>query len=240
MIHYLLKEIEYMAREVKIDDCVAEIARFFRQYYRYCQAPEPDAVREVLASAYSVNDKLRKAGYSNFFDYDEFTAIKAIRNYAIHQAEIHNESKALPLITTSLIKADINILCLLPTNVVTNICENSSKESATAIKNTCIFYKNYVDIYPCFFNFGVRLFLYIEEKNLEISSKEFSNLKNSIEYERKNGYPHFVSGGIALADGTDVDDFLEKNLTTLKERNEMQNSLYTEKNGMYTLNGFEE
>jgi len=226
-----------MAREVTIVDCLAEIERFFRYYFKFCESPEPDSVREVLASIYSVNDKLRKARYQNFFKDDNFVAIKAIRNYAIHQAEIYNQTKALPLISTSPIEADLNILCLLPKDVIEKIYRNSSEESISAIKKVCIFYKEYVDIYPCVFNFGVKLFLYTEEHNLDINSQEYSDFKNSIEHERKNGFPHFVDGGIKLPDGTDVDSFLEKNLTTLTDRKKLQNNLYTEKNGMYTFKG---
>ena len=224
-----------MAREVTIADCLAEIERFFRYYYKFCKTPEPDSVREVLASVYSVNDKLRKAGHPDFFKNDCFIAIKAIRNYAIHQSEIYNKSKALPLISTSPIEADLMILCLLPRDVIDKIISNSSIESISAIKKVCIFYKDYVDIYPCVFNFGVRLFLYSEEHNLSFNSQEYSDFKNSIEYERKNGLPHFIAGGIKLLDGTSVDIFLEHSLITIQEKENIQNKLYTEKDGMYTL-----
>jgi len=63
-----------MRRKVTKVDCLAEIKRFFKCYSSYCQSPDPDAVREVLSSSYSVNDKLRKAGYPDFFDSDEFLA----------------------------------------------------------------------------------------------------------------------------------------------------------------------
>lgn len=227
-----------MEREVTDIDCLAEIKRFFRDYIKFCKSPESDAVREVLASIYSLNDKLQKAKYPNFIDNENFVALKAIRNYAIHEAELYNNSKALPLISTEAIKADLNILCLLPKITIEKICNSSNKKSASAINKVCIFYKKYVDIYPAIFNFGVKLFLYTEEHNLNIKSKEYSNIKNSIEYERKNGLHHFVVGEIKLLDGTNVDSFIEKNLITITEKNELQNNLYTEKNGMYTFKSF--
>ena len=227
-----------MTREVTVKDCLAEIERFFRYYTKFCKSPEPDSVREVLASIYSVNDKLRKAKYPNFFNDENFIALKAIRNYAIHQSELYNNTKALPLVSTSQIIADLNILCLLPKNIIKNIYHDSSKESISAIKKVCIFYKDYIDIYPPIFNFGVKLFLYTEENSLIINSKEYSNFKNSIEYERKEGLSHFVVGGIKFIDGTNVDSFIEKNLTTLIEKTKLQSSLYTERNGMYTFQGF--
>jgi hypothetical protein len=226
-----------MARIVTKEDCLAEIKRFFKYYSAYCQSPDSDAVREVLASIYSVNDKVRKAGYPNFFDSDEFLAIKAVRNYAIHQAEIYNEARALPMISPVPIQADLNILCLIPRDVVDAICENTNREGETAIKSTCIYYKKYVDIYPCIFNFGVQLFLYTEDNSLEVNSSEYLEFKNSIEYERKHNYPHYVSGGFSLPRGGDVDEFLDNNLQSIDEKSELQRALYSEENGMFTFKG---
>ena len=222
---------------VNKEDCLAEIRRFFKNYSAYCQSPDPDSVREVLASVYSVNDKVRKAGYPNFFDSDEFLAIKAIRNYAIHQAEIYNDAKALPIISSVPIKADLTILCLLPRNVVDLICENSNEAGRSAIKGTCVYYKKFVDIYPCIFNFGVQLFLYTEENSLEIDSSEYLGFKNSIEYERKHNYPHHVLGGFSLPQGGDIDEFIDNSLQSIDEKSEVQNALYNEENGMFSLKG---
>ncbi|MGP9830377.1 hypothetical protein [Psychrobacter sp. AOP1-A1-60] len=224
-----------MKRIVTKIDCLAEIKRFFRCYFAFCQSPDPDAVREVLASIYSVNDKLRKAGYPNFFDSDEFLAIKAIRNYAIHQAEIYNAARALPIISDVPIKADLSILCLIPIDIIEAICEDTSEKNEIAIKSTCIYYKNYVDIYPCIFNFGVQLFLYSEINSLEVQSEEYLNFKNSIEYERVCGYQHNVVGGFKLPQGEDVDDFIESSLYSIEERSDMLSLLYSEENGMYTF-----
>ncbi|MFY8282558.1 hypothetical protein AAEU31_03335 [Pseudoalteromonas sp. SSMSWG5] len=227
-----------MARAVTKADCLAEMKRFFKYYDTYCQSPDPDSVREVLASVYSVNDKLRKAGYPNFFNSDEFLAIKAIRNYAIHQAEIYNEAKALPIVSDVPIEADLIILCLIPIGVIDAICENTNSEGKTAIKNTCIYYKRYVDIYPCIFNFGVQLFLYSENNSLEVDSKVYREFKNSIEYERANNYSHHVVGGFRLPYGGDVDEFIERSLHSVEEKSELQSALYSEENGMFTFKGF--
>ena len=184
-----------MSRKVTRDDCLAEIKRFFKHYLFFCQSPDPDSVREVFASAYSVNDKVRKAGYPNFFDSDEFLAIKTIRNYAIHQAEIYNRAQALPLISTIPFEAELSVLCLIPISIAAKILESTTPESADAIKRTCIFYRNYVDIYPCIFNFGVQLFLYTETNSFGIDSKEYLEFASSIKYERKNSYRHHAVGG---------------------------------------------
>ncbi|WNJ84451.1 hypothetical protein [Pseudomonas canadensis] len=226
-----------MARVVTKDDCLAEIKRFFKYYIAYCQSPDPDAVREVLASTYSINDKLRKAGFPNFFDSDEFLAIKAIRNYAIHQAEIHNNARALPLVSNVPVKADLGILCLIPRNVIELIFESTNPEGRSAIEKSCVFYKNYVDIYPCIFNFGVQLFLYTETNNLAVNTDEYLVFQKSIEFERQHNYPHHVKGGFELPYGGDVNEFIESCLHSIKERNELQSSLYSEEDGMLTFKG---
>ncbi|AVD81098.1 hypothetical protein C4Q28_02435 [Pseudomonas sp. SWI6] len=226
-----------MAIVVTKEDCLAEIKRFFKYYMAYCQSPDPDAVREVLASAYSINDKLRKAGYPNFFDSNEFLAIKAIRNHAIHQAEIHNKARALPLAFEDSIEADLSILCLIPKDVMASISESLDRKGKIAMENSCVYYEKYVDIYPCIFNFGVQLFLYTEKNSLEVSTVEYIEFRNSIEYERENNYPHHVKGGFKLPFGGDVDEFIEKGLNTMEKRNNKLKLLYSEEDGMFTFKG---
>lgn len=226
-----------MARVVIKDDCLAEIKRFFKYYIAYCKSPDPDAVREVLASTYSLNDKLRKAGFPSFFDSDEFIAIKAIRNYAIHQAEIHNSARALPLVSSVPVEADLSILCLIPQDVIESIFESTSQEGRSAIEKSCVSYKSYVDIYPCIFNFGVQLFLYTEVNNLAVSTDEYLVFQKSIEFERKHNYPHHVKGGFKLPYGGDVNEFIESGLHSIEKRNELQSSLYSEEDGMLTFKG---
>ena len=225
-----------MTQKVTREDCVAEIKRFFKHYSSFCQSPDPDAVREVFASAYSVNDKVRKAGYPNFFSSDEFLTIKAVRNYAVHQAEIYNKARALPMISTAPIEAELTILCLVPKAVMERVLESTASESAVAIKKACVFYRDYVDIYPSIFNFGVQLFLYTEKYQLAVYSKEYLEFANSVQYERENNHSHHVAGGIKLPHGGDVDEFIESSLHTMEERAAVQNALYSESDGMFALN----
>ncbi len=112
-----------------------------------------------------------------------------------------------------------------------------STKNADAIRKTCLFYLDYVDIYPSIFNFGVQLFLYTEEHQLGVDSVEYREFSHSIEFERENGYSHHVVGGITLPQGLDVDEFLENSLHTLEERNTIQNALYSEDEGMFTFKG---
>src|SRR5690606_3060994 len=139
-----------------------------------------------------------------------FLTIKAIRNYAIHQAEIYNKARALPMISKVPIEADLYILCLIPKDVMERLLEGSSAQDAAAIKKACVLYRDYVDIYPSIFNFGVQLFLYTENYHLAAKCREYLEFAHSMEYERENNYPHHVAGGVKLPQGGDIDEFIEK------------------------------
>lgn len=216
------------------EDCLAEIKRLFKYYYKSVTSEDADSVREVLSSIYSVNDKLRKANYPDFFGSDEFLTLKAIRNFIMHQSEIHNESKAAPILNRFGIKSELGYFYLIPVEVVNNICLTLNSKNEEALKKTCIFYKKYVDIYPCIFNFMVHMYFYTVEHNLSIDTKEYSDMKNAIQFEKDNGYSHFVSGQLELING-DIDEFLETYLVTMNTDDELRKILYSEDNGMSTL-----
>ncbi|WP_299021953.1 hypothetical protein [uncultured Photobacterium sp.] len=224
-----------MKFKVSKDDCIAEAKRFFKYYYRFCKSPDSDDLRELLASAYSANDKLRKAGMGDFFDSEEFLSIKAIRNFFIHQAELLNETKSLPVISDVPISGETNIVCLIPVERFKLIKEASNKTANESLDKTMVFYRDFVDIYPCIFNFGVKFYFFIKDLGFNLDTEEVLNLENSLEFERKNGYSHYIKGRISLPLGGCVDEFLSKNLISMDERKLMMEALYEEKNGMYTF-----
>ncbi|HIF9075624.1 TPA: hypothetical protein ACX6R4_003889 [Photobacterium damselae] len=224
-----------MKFKVDKDDCIAESKRFFKYYNRFCQSPDSDDLRELLASAYSANDKLRKAEMGDFFEIEEFLSIKAIRNFFIHQAELLNETKSLPIMSKVPIVGEVNIVCLIPMDRFQLIKEASNKIANESFNKTLVFYRDYVDIYPCIFNFGVKFYFFIKNLGFELGTKEVLKLENSLEFERVNGYSHFINGGISLPLGGDIDEFLAKNLISMDERKLMMEALYVEQNGMYTF-----
>ncbi|MBB1382416.1 hypothetical protein H5071_10750 [Shewanella sp. SR41-2] len=223
-----------MNSRVSKNDCIAEISRFYKKYYTFCKSPDPDYVRDVLQSAYSLNDKLKKASITDFFDSEEFLAIKAIRNFITHQGEMLNESKSHPLISSFPIESDVSIKCLIPAEKMVEILNSSSKQAKEALNNEIIVYRNFSDIYPCIFNFGVKLFLVIEELGFEISSEDYLSMKKSIDFERVNGYPHFINGKVHLPLGGCVDDFINNHLITMEVRAEQLAELYEDKDGIFT------
>ena len=224
-----------MSSMVSKKDCIAEISRFYKKYYAFCESPDPDHVRDVLQSAYSLNDKLRKANFPDFFDSKEFLAIKAIRNFITHQGEILNESKSLPLATSFPVKSDVGIKCLIPIEKMDEILKSSNEQSQEALKNEIIVYRNFADIYPCMYNFGVKLFLVIEKLEFEITSNDYLEMERAINYERVNGHSHFVEGKVHLPNGGCVDDFINNHLITMEERAEYLATFYEEIDGIYTF-----
>ncbi|EHV2843292.1 TPA: hypothetical protein ACOJRH_005164 [Vibrio harveyi] len=224
-----------MKFKVSKDDCIAEAKRFFKYYDRFCQSPDSDDLRELLASAYSANDKFRKAGMGNFFESKEFLSIKAIRNFFIHQAELLNETKSLPVISDVPISGDTNIVCLVPSERFELIKEASNEAANDSFNETMVFYRDFVDIYPCIFNFGVKFYFFIKALDFNLNTEEVLKLENSLEFERKNGYSHYIGGRISLPLGGCIDEFLAKNLISMDERKLMMETLYEEKNGMYVF-----
>ena len=223
-----------MTFKVSKDDCIAEAKRFFKNYYRFCQSPDSDDLREVLASAYSANDKFRKAGLGDFIESVEFLSIKAIRNFFIHQAELLNEMKSLPLMSDILISGETSIVCLIPIERFELIKEASNNMANESLDKTMIFYRDFVDIYPCIFNFGVQFYFFIKNLDLNLDTNEVFELENSLRFELENGYSHFIKGGISLPLGGCIDEFLSQNLISMDERKQILKKCYEEKDGMYT------
>lgn len=223
-----------MSSIVSKKDCIAEISRFYKKYYTFCESPDPDHVRDVLQSAYSLNDKLRKAKFPDFFNSKEFLAIKAIRNFITHQGEILNESKSHPFVMSFPIKSDVAIKCLIPVEKMHEVLHSTDEQSQKALKNEIIVYSNFADIYPCIYNFGVKLFLVIEKLNFEITSDDYLEMARAIDYERVNGHSHFIKGKVHLPNGGCVDDFINNHLITMEERAEYLAEFFEEKDGIYT------
>jgi len=222
-----------MSEETNIAVCIAEISRFFKYYHIFCKSPDPDSLREVLSYAYSVNEKFRKQKVTDLFSSSHYLAIQALRNYSIHQSELFNIPKALPINHFEKLNSEVMILCLIPLNVIKKVLTgNLRKETQKAINETFIFYKKYVDIYPCIFNFGVTLYFEVKKLNLEITSPEFTKIESAIKFEKENNYNHYISGEISTIHGDSIDSFFDTNLISLSEHINYHESLPQDENGM--------
>ncbi|MCP4117277.1 MAG: hypothetical protein GY737_18145 [Desulfobacteraceae bacterium] len=190
----------------------AACERFFRLYYKHYVEPDMDTLFNLLNSIHSLNDRLEKTIEVNFYEIEEFIALKALRNLFHHQDELINELRIISVEEVRFITTDLLFLCLVPGNLVEKSFEfipkkRRSKEEKM-IKSAFIWHADVVNINPCIFNFAVKVYEKIQGFNLDLSSEEYSLFKDSYEFESQNGHSHFVSGAISCHVGS-INDVLK-------------------------------
>jgi len=182
--------------------------RLFRQYYRHCTSPNEDTLLNYLESLHSLNDKLAKANVGNLYSYFRFDALKALRNFFHHEAELIHEVKFAFAAGLSLI-TDLQQLCLVDRRLIdlafAKIKPDKRRQAATAFG----YYGAVVNIEPAIFNMTVEVFEHLAPLELKLHSDEYREFEASYEYEAENGLPHLVSGLIS-SHASDVDRVLQK------------------------------
>ena len=174
--------------------------RLFRLYYKYNTEPDLDTLYNLLNSIHNLNDIFNKTLKDNFFDSDEFIALKALRNLYHHQSEIENKFKIIPFEKVGFILSDLVYLCIINTSSAEEAIENINikyrEEHREKINSVFIWYKNVVNINPAIFNFVVKVYQKMESHNISLLTEEYFEFENSYNYEIKNEYSHFVTGNI--------------------------------------------
>ncbi len=179
--------------------------RFFRLYNKYCIGPDADSLFNLLNAIHSLNDKLNSKGSGDFFEENEFIALKALRNFFHHQEELINEIKIIPINDLPEISTDTMYLCLVHKNFINNallaVNQRHREKSEIAILDVLLFYEDIVDINPCIFNFAVKVFEKVNEIGLVLVCKEYEDYRDSYEFEDQQGISHFVEGVISCHAG---------------------------------------
>jgi len=187
--------------------------RVFRIYNSHCISPDLDTLFNLLNAIHSLNDKLIKSKQFNFFDWDEFIALKALRNVFHHQEELLNELRLIPVQELPPITTDLLFLCLVPSKLVEASIETIPKKYRVTeepiIKSVLGWYGEVVNINPCIFNFMVKLYEEISKTEIELKCNEYSEFNNSYQFETDNGHSHFVTGVISCH-ASSVNTVLEK------------------------------
>lgn len=187
--------------------------RVFRLYHLHCVSPSLDTLFNLLNAIHSLNDKLGKANINGFFDFDEFIALKALRNLFHHQEELINELRIIPTENIPPITTDLMYLCLIPTSLVEDaISEIPSRyrlDEELVIKSTLAWYGEVVNINPCIFNFMVKVYEHLINKGVNLSGNEFLDFKASYDFEASNGHAHLISGTIGCH-ASSVEEVLKK------------------------------
>lgn len=203
-----------------LKSCELELSRLFNKYYKYCASSDADDLKELLSIMCSACEKLEKVKAVNFAKNKRYRALKALRNFATHESELLNFSKAISVASVKMVHAEVHLMSLLPIDVIDYVMRNlKSKQTIKYLKEEVINYGKYVDIYPALFNFMVDLYFEVTDHNLNIDSSGFQELEKSIHYEKSNGFPHYIGGKVIMLDGSDVNIFIETQAVSIEHRN---------------------
>ncbi|WP_417640456.1 hypothetical protein, partial [Citrobacter freundii] len=118
-------------------------------YFTFTSSPDPDDLYNLLCSLCSSFEKYeiatnKKIGKDN----KRYLSLKALRNFYLHHSELLNSSKGIKSSDMGNVRAEVSLLCLLPIDIIERIIKDTKQEQTKRhIRETFIFYNNYVDIY---------------------------------------------------------------------------------------------
>jgi len=220
---------------IPLKSCELELARYFKKYYKYCASSDSDDLKELLSVMCSACEKLEKVTSVNFGKNKNYRALKALRNFATHESELLNSSKALSLKSKKQVHAEVQLMCLLPKSVLDYVVRNlKSKQTKKFLTESIVQYEKYFDIYPTIFNFTVDLYFEIIGQQLNVDCESFKELENSIQYEKGNGFPHYIKGKVLMLDGSDVNIYLEQETISIQSKNKENSSAPIGKDGLFS------
>jgi hypothetical protein len=186
-----------MATATDLANVSAASERFFRLYHAHCIAPDRDTLFSLLGAGHSLNDRLKAAAGIDFLDFQEFVALKCLRNYFHHQQELRHVVRLIPIGDYPVI-TDLVVLCLLPKQIVDAAIEESSdryrKETQQACENVFHWYDPVVNINPCLFNFVVLVYERLCVARIPLVGDAVEQFEASYRYEEAIGSSHFVDG----------------------------------------------
>ena len=183
--------------------------RFFRLYKAHCVSPSRDTLFSLLEAAHSLNDRLKVGAAADFFDVQEFAALKCLRNYFHHQQELQQVVRLIPIggypITTDLIT-----LCLVPRDNVVSAIEATKRyqeETRQACHQMFHWYGPVVNINPALFNFVVAAYERMRDRGIPLAGEAVEEFEASYVYEEENNLSHVVNGRLATSTGS-IDELL--------------------------------
>ncbi|EPD5930812.1 hypothetical protein ACSCCZ_003346 [Escherichia coli] len=202
------------------ESCEIEISRFFKRYFTFTSSPDPDDLYNLLCSLCSSLEKYETATSKKIGkDNKRYLSLKALRNFYLHHSELLNSSKGIKSSDIGNVRAEVSLLCLLPLDIIERIIKDTKQDQTKRyIRETFIFYKNYVDIYPAVFNFAVDLYFLANEASLNISGDSYNEMSASINYEKQNNFPHYITGKIIPLTGISVNDYIDRHIIDMEKR----------------------
>ncbi|MGF1704239.1 hypothetical protein L4D09_28590, partial [Photobacterium makurazakiensis] len=174
--------------------------------YKYTVEPDLDTLFNLLNSIHSLNDRLETSQNANFYDSEEFIALKALRNLFHHQEELLNRLLIIPFEKLPQLMTDMLYACLVPASLVELSIEGipkkfKAKEEVT-IRKVLHWYHDVVNINPCVFNFAVHIYEMLSSLGVELKSEEFLLFQDSYLDEQSHGHDHYIDGKIYVGAGS--------------------------------------
>ncbi|EPD7281151.1 hypothetical protein ACSD0F_003504 [Escherichia coli] len=202
------------------ESCEIELSRFFKRYFTFTSSSDPDDLYNLLCSLCSSLEKYEIATNNKIGkDSKRYLALKALRNFYLHHSELLSSSKGIKSSDIGNVRTEVSLLCLLPVDIIERIIKDTKQEQTKRyIRETFIFYENYVDIYPAIFNFAVDLYFLANEASLNISGSSYTEMALSINYEKKNNFPHYITGKIIPLTDTSASDYIDNHVIDMEKR----------------------
>lgn len=198
-----------MTKDVDLANVAAASERFFRLYHAHCVLPSRDTLFSLMEAAHSLNDRLKVRAAADFFDVQEFSALKCLRNYFHHQQELRHVVRLIP-IGSYQIATDLMTLCLVPRDNVIAAVETKKRfqeETRRACQKVFHWYGPVVNINPALFNFVVAAYERLRDRGVPLAGEAVEEFEASYGYEDENNLPHVVDGRLATSAGS-IDELL--------------------------------
>ncbi|RXT28717.1 hypothetical protein B5P46_08055 [Rhizobium leguminosarum] len=186
--------------------------RFFRLYERHCGEPDEDTLFSFLEASHSLNDRLKIGADLDFFDVNQFAALKCLRNYFHHHQELRHLVSLVPLGDYPIV-TDLMYMCVVPRTSVEAAIEETMPRHKDAARRACQdlfhWYGSVVNINPCIFNFVVLAYERLVKAGIPLAGDAVENFRASYDYEEKIRIPHLIDGRFSTSAGN-VDRLLSE------------------------------
>lgn len=190
--------------------------RFFRLYRSHCVTPDRDTLFSFLEAAHSLNDRLKIGHGVDFFDLQEFSALKCLRNFFHHHQEMRHVVRIIPVGDYPII-TDLMVLCLVPADIVESAINETRGRHKEEARQACgakfHWYGSVVNINPALFNFVVSAYERMKAAGLSLTGEALQEFETSYLYEESHGHSHYVDGRLATRAG-DIDKMLADIMST--------------------------
>lgn len=173
------------------------VARVFGAYESHCVTPDANTLFYTLNGLHSLSDRLEASAKIDLLGFQEFVALKALRNLTHHQEEVRSNVR----VVDSPVYSDLMVLCLVRRDQVERAIENTYKKWLDSTRSACqdVFhwYGPAVNINPALFNLMARTYELLDVRGLLPQDDALESFAQSWDQETASGESHFVDGRLS-------------------------------------------